>query len=99
MRDEYDRAFAATLKTNHFEHSLGEVCRQGSRHLVEHEHVRLDREGAGEVDDSERGEGQAPCQTRQIEVLEPQIVNPMPEGLQWRLGQPKVGPNVKVGDD
>ena len=46
------------------EHALGEVRRQRRGHLVEHEDVGLDRQGAREVDDAQRRERQVPCGCR-----------------------------------
>ena len=57
--DEDDRAIAAALAADDLEHPLGEVRRQGRGHLVEHQHVGLDGERPGEVDDPERGERHA----------------------------------------
>ena len=91
VRDEDDRAVAAALAADDLEDALGEVGGQRRGHLVEHQHVGLDREGAGEVDDPERGQRQAPRQARQVEVFEAQLAEPVPERLDRRLGQAQVG--------
>ena len=59
VRDEDDRPVAAALAADDLEDPLGEVGRQRGGHLVEHQHVRLDRERAGEVDDPQRGQRHA----------------------------------------
>ena len=46
------------LAADDLEYPLGEVGGQCGRHLVEHQHVGLDRERAREVDDAQRGERQ-----------------------------------------
>ena len=56
MRDEDHGPIAAALAADHLEDPLGEVGGQCRGHLVEHQHVGLDRERAGEVDDALRGE-------------------------------------------
>ena len=96
--DEDDRAIAASLAADHLEDALGEVRGQGRGHLVEHQHVGLDRHRAGEVDDPERGQRHAPRHARQVQVVEAQLVEPVAEGLDRRLGQPEVGPDVQVRD-
>ena len=53
--------------------ALGEVRGQGRSHLVEHQHVGLDRKGSGKIHDPERGERNAPRQARQVEILQPQL--------------------------
>ena len=99
VRDEDDRPIAALLAADDLEDALGEVRGQRRGHLVEHQHVGLDRERAGEVDDPERGQRQAPRQARQIEVLEAELVEPVAERLDRRLGQAQVGPDVEVRDE
>ena len=76
-----------------------EVRGQGRGHLVEHEDVGLDREGPGEVDDPERGKRQPPRQARQVEILEAELADPVPERLLRRLGEAQVGAQVQVGDE
>ena len=56
VRYEDDGAVSAALTTDDVEDTFGQVCRQCRGHLVEHQHIRLDGEGAGQVDDPERGE-------------------------------------------
>ena len=97
--DEDDGALSAALAADDLEDALGEVRRQGRGHLVEHEDVRLDREGAGKVDDPERGERHAPRQARQVEVLEPELAEPVAERLHRCLGQAQVGADVQVRDE
>ena len=75
------RAVAAALAADDLEHALGEVRRQRRGHLVEHQHVGLDRQRAGEVDDPERGQRQAPRRARQVEAAEAELVDPVAERL------------------
>ena len=97
--DEDDGAVAAALAADDLEDALGEVRGQGRGHLVEHEDVGLDREGAGEVDDPERGERHAPRQARQVEVREAELAEPVAERLDRRLGQAQVRADVQVRDE
>ncbi len=99
MRDEDDRALAATLAADDVEDVLGEVRGQGRGHLVEHQDVRLDGQRPGKVDDPERGERHAPRQARQVEVAEAELTQPVTERLDGGLGEPQVGPDVEVRDD
>ena len=56
VRDEDDGSVAAMHGLQDFQDPLGEVRGQGGGHLVEHQYIGLDREGAGEVDDPQRGQ-------------------------------------------
>ena len=85
MGDEDDRAIAAPLSADDLEDALGQVRRQCRGHLVEHEDVGLDREGAREIDDPERRQRYPPRQARQILTLEAQLANPVPERLEGRI--------------
>ena len=99
MGDEDDRPIAAALAADHLEDTLGQVGGQGRGHLVEHQHVGLDRQRAGEVDDPERGQRQVPGEARQVEVAGGRA----PQS-QWRNGstgvavEPQVVPDVEVRD-
>ena len=97
--DEDDRPVAALLAADDRQDPFGEVRGQRRRHLVEHEHVGLDRERAGEVDDPERGQRHAPRHARQIQVLQAELGEPVPERLDGRPGQAQVRPDVEVGDE
>jgi hypothetical protein len=90
VRDEDHGAVAAPLAADHLEHALGQVGRERCGHLVEHQHVGLDRERASEVDDPERGQRHAPRHGRQIETFEPKLCEPVAERLDRRLGQAEV---------
>ena len=81
------------------EHAGREVGRQRSGHLVEQQHVRLDGEGAGQVDDPKRGEGQVPCRDAQVEGGNAEVGNALSEGLDGGLGQHEVLGDREVGDD
>ena len=48
----------SALAPHDVEHPLGEVGRQRRGHLVEEQHVRLDRQRAREVEDAQDGERQ-----------------------------------------
>ena len=98
VRDEDDGAIAAALAADDLEDALGEVRGQRRGHLVEHQDVGLDGEGAREVDDPERGQRHAPRQARQVEVLEAELGEPVAERLDRRLGQAEVRPDVEVRD-
>ena len=98
--DEDDRAVAAALAADDLEDPLGEVRGQRRGHLVEHQHVGLDGERAGQVDDPERGERQPPRHARQVEVRRGRArASQWRNGSTRRLGQPQVGPDVEVGDE
>ena len=96
--DEDDGAVAATLPTDHLEDSLGEVRRQSRGHLIKHQDVRLGGQGAGEVDDPERGERQTPRLGSQVELAKTELREPVAEGFQRCLCQPQVLPDVEVRD-
>ena len=81
------------------EHALGQVRRQGGRDLVEQQDVGLDGERAGQVDDPERRQRQAPRKARQIEVPQAQLIQPVAERVERRLGQAQVVPDVEIRDD
>ena len=74
------------------QHPLGEVRGQRRGHLVEHEDVRLDGQRPGEVDDPQRRERHAgaPGAVRS-RSLEAELVHPVAERLERRLGQAQVG--------
>ena len=99
MRDEDHGPVAAALAADDLEDALGQVRRQRGGHLVEHQDVRLDGHGAGEVDDPQRCQRDASRQARQIELLEAQLMQPVTEGLERRLGEAQVRPDVEVGDE
>ena len=93
------RAVAAALAADDLEDPLGEVGGQRGGHLVEHQHVRLDRQRAREVDDPQRGERHLARQVDRSRSLEAELVQPVAERLDRRLGEPQVGPDVEVGDE
>ena len=99
VRDEDDRPIAAPVAADDLQDALGEVRGQGRSHLVEHQHVGLDRQRAGEVDDPERGQRQSPRHARQVEVLDAELREPVAERLQRRGGEAQVGPDVEVRDE
>ena len=63
-------------RAHHVEHLLGEVGRQRRRHLVEQQHVRLDRERAREVENAQHGERDVPRRLAQIEVGNAELLDP-----------------------
>ena len=97
--DEDDAAVRPPLVADDVEHPLGQVGRQRRRHLVEHQHMGLDGECAGQVDDAQRGQGQVARHLREVEVADAQLRQPVAEGLDRGLGQPKVRSDVEVRDD
>jgi hypothetical protein len=97
--DEDHAAVTPALPADDLENALGEVRRQGGRHLVEHQDVRLDGEGTGEIDDAPRCQRQLAGQGRQVEALQAELGEPVPERLVRRLGQAEVGPDVEVRDE
>ena len=96
--DEHDGPIPSPVAPNDLEHALGEVRGQRRSHLVEHQHIGLDRERPCEVDDPERGQRHAPSHARQIEIPETELVKPVAKRLDRRLGETQVGPDVQVGD-
>ena len=72
--------------------------RQRRRHLVEQQHVRLDRQRPREVEDAQDGERDVPRRLAQIEVGNAELPDPAQEGLDRRLGEPQIGGDVEVGD-
>ena len=81
------------------EDALGEVRGQGRGHLVEQQDVGLDRERAGQIDDPQRGERQSAREFREVEVREPEVAQRLAEGLDGRLGEAQVGPDIQVRDE
>ena len=98
VRDEDDRPVVALL-LDHPEHQLGQVGRERRGDLVEQQHVGLDRQRTGQVDDAERGERQPPREARQAQVPETQLVQPVAERLQRCRGEPQVVADVEIRDD
>ena len=100
VRDEDDGAVGALLAADDLEHPLGQVRRQGGGHLVEHQDVGLDRQGAGEVDDPQRGERQVADDVGEVEVGDARA-----RASQWRIGssgdpgQAQVRADVEVRDE
>ena len=85
---------------DHLEHPLGQVRGQGRGHLVEQQHVGLDRQRAGQVDDPERGQRQVAARwLDEVEVGDAELAEPVAERLDRRLGQPQVRPDVEVRDE
>ncbi len=81
VRDEDHRPIGSALAPNDLEDELCQVRRQGGRHLVEQEDVRLDRQGAGKVDDPQRGERQVADEVVQVQVGEAQLGEPVTSGF------------------
>ena len=98
VRDEDHRAGTAPLAADHLEHLLGQVRGQGRGHLVEHQHVGLDRERARKVDDTLRGERHLADHTREIEALDAKLAQPVAEWVDRSLRQAQVRADVEVGD-
>ena len=97
--DEDDAAIRSTLVPDDVQHPLGQIRRQGRGHLVEHQDVGLDRQRARQVDHAQRGQRQIPRHIREIQVADAQLGEPVTEGFDGGLGQPKVRPDVQVRDD
>ena len=98
MRDEDHGPVAAALAADDLEDLLGEVGGQCRGHLVEHQHVGLDRERAREVDDALRGERHLADLASEVQPLDAQLVQPVPELVERCLGEPQVRADVEVGD-
>ena len=60
---------------------------------------RLDREGAREVDDAQRGQRQVARHARQVQVGDAELREPVAERLERRLGQAEVVADVQVRDE
>ena len=86
-------------RADDLEDPLGEVGRQGRGHLVEHQDVRFDGQGACEVDDAQRGERQGPGGRREVEPRDPELVEPGAEGVDRRPRQAEIRGDVEVGDE
>ena len=98
--DEDDRPLAAALAADDLEHALGQVRRQRRGHLVEHQHVGLDGQRAGEVDDAQRRQRHAarPWRTGRGRSR-PSSRDPVAERLERRLGEAQVRPDVEIRDE
>ena len=79
------------------EHAGREVRRQRSGHLVEQQHVRLDREGAGQVDDPQRGERQVAGLDAQVELGNAEVGDALAEGLEGVSVSTRFSATVRSG--
>ncbi len=79
MRDEDDRAAGGGLAADDVEDALGEVGGQRRGHLVEEQHVGLDGERAGEIEDAQGGERQVAGEVAEVEVGEAELAHPVAE--------------------
>ena len=99
MRDEDHRPVGAPLAADHLQDALGEVGGKRGSHLVEQQHVRLDGERTGEVDDPQARERQLASVPAEVEVGQTELREPVPECRQRCLGEPQVGEIVEVRDE
>ena len=98
VRDEDHRAAGLALALHDVEHLLREIGRQRGRHLVEQQHVGLDRQRPREIEHAKDGERDVPRRLAEIEVGHAELLDPAPEGRDRRLGQPQIGGDVEIGD-
>ena len=80
------------------ENPLGEVGRQRRGHLVEQQHVGLDRQRAREIEDAQDGERDVPRRLAEIEIGNAELLDPAQERLDRRSGEAQIGGDVEVGD-
>ena len=98
VRDEDHRAAGGGLLADGVEDVLGEVGGEGGGHLVEEEDVGLDGEGAGEVEDAERGEGEVAGEIAEVEAGKAEDADPVAEGAGGGSGEAEVVGDAEVGD-
>ncbi len=96
--DEDDGTARLALTADDVEHALGEVRRQRRGHLVEKEQVGLDRERPREIEDAEHGERHVARRLAEVEVGNAELLDPVEERLDRRVGEAEVGRDVEVGD-
>ena len=98
MRDEDDGASGLALAAHDVEHPLGEVGRQRGGHLVEQQHVGLDRQRARQVEHAQHGERDVARGLAEIEIGDAELADPVEERRDRRAGETKVGGDVEIGD-
>ena len=70
MRDEDDGPSGLALAADDVEHPLGQVGRQCGGYFVEQQHVRLDGQGARQVEDAQHRQRQVACGLADVEIGE-----------------------------
>jgi len=97
--DEDDGPLAPSLAPDDVDDPLGQVGRQGRRHLVEEEDDGFRRQGPGQVEDPERRERELPGEGMKVEIGDPELAHPGQERLEGRVGEGEVGRHVEIGDE
>ena len=91
VRDEDDGAAGLALAPHDVEHPLGEVGGQCRGHLVEQQHVGLDRQRARQVEHAQHGQRNVARGVAHIEIGNAELAHPVAERLDRRPRQAKVG--------
>ena len=84
---------------DHLEHALGQICRQCRSDLIEHEHVRLDRQRSREVDHPQGSQRQIPNHAGDVEVRETELGEPVSNRLDRGRREAQVRADVEIGDE
>ena len=80
VRDEDDGSPGLALPPHDVDDPIGEIRRQRGGHLVEQEHIGLDRQRAGEIEHAQDRQRNAPCGLAEVEVGDAQLPDPAHEG-------------------
>ena len=88
--DEQHRAVALAPAAHHGEHPLGQVGREGGGDLVEKEQLRVERDGASEIEHAQERQGHVAYLLAEVEPVEVHLGELRPYGIDVGAGEAEV---------
>ena len=76
-----------------------QVCRESGGDLVEHEHDRIGRQRAGQIDEAQNRIGNVPHQLAEFEIRYSEVVEMVPHVCEGDIGQSHVLADRQVGNE
>ena len=98
VRDEQHRAVALAPPAHHGEHSLGQVRRQGGGDLVEEQQLRVERQGAGEVEHAQERQRHVAHLLAEVEAVEVHLGEVPAHGADVGAGEAQVLGDGEIAD-
>ena len=99
MRNEDHRIAAFAPAPHDREDVVRQVCRESGGDLVEHQHDRIGRQRAGEIDEAQNRIGNVPHQLAKLEVCYSEIVEMAPHLCEGDIGQSHVLADREIGNE
>ena len=99
MRNEDHRIAALAPAPHDREDAFRQVCREGGGDLVEHQHDRIGRQRAGQIDEAQDRIWNVPHQLAKIEIRYSEVVEMVPHAREGDIGQSHVLADRQVGNE